>query len=365
MKRNWILALAILLVLFASLSHAAIRRVGLNQTYTTLTAAYTAAVNDDTLLISPGVYSETITSTKRLTWLGAGYDEVTVNGRLILNAGSSGTRVEGLHLNYAYDGGGGLLALASGISLINIKRCIIHNLAETTYGSSNYARCVERVASPGGALNVESCVFIHHSTDYNSYALALLGDEATVRNCLFAFHGPASNAYPAIYGTPTSVLMENNVFLGYPLIFNTTGAFTLVFKNNIAHDWIGTSYWGFYPGGGTGWSYNASSTIAPPGTDGILLAGDPFVNYDETANYIYGSSNLHFNAGSPCIDAGNPAILDLDNSRSDMGIYGGPTPHVDGGAPNYPFAIDLTIPANMSAGQQLPIQATGRIGAGY
>ncbi|MBK6909625.1 MAG: hypothetical protein IPH10_01610 [bacterium] len=137
-------------------------------------------------------------------------------------------------------------------------------------------------------------------------------------------------------------------------------------RNVVAYDWKSSPTWGTFPGGGTGWSYNASSTIAPPGANGILLTGDPFVNYDETANYIYGVSDLQLAAGSPCIDAGDPAILDLvDGSRSDMGIYGGPTPHVDGGAPNYPFTIAFDVPSSMTAGQQLPIQATGRIGAGY
>ncbi len=40
--------------------------------YTTLSAAYTAAVSGDTILIGPGTYSESsIASTKRLAWVGA------------------------------------------------------------------------------------------------------------------------------------------------------------------------------------------------------------------------------------------------------------------------------------------------------
>jgi len=35
-------------------------------------------------------------------------------------------------------------------------------------------------------------------------------------------------------------------------------------------------------------------------------------------------SNYYLQAGSPCINAGDPAILDVDGSRSDIGMYGGP-----------------------------------------
>ena len=34
--------------------------------------------------------------------------------------------------------------------------------------------------------------------------------------------------------------------------------------------------------------------------------------------------DLQLGSGSPAIDAGDPAILDADGSRSDLGAYGGP-----------------------------------------
>jgi len=362
MKKFLCIALVLVVVALSNDASAGIRRIGLNQTYSTLTAAYTAAVNDDTLLISPGFYSETITVTKRLHWIGAGYDEVTVNGRLGLTTGSSGTRVEGLFLDYLATSDG-VITIASGVDLILIKRCRLRNTA--TGGNSN-AAAIRRFAGPGGDLMVESCILETNAFDFYA-ALKLQGDNAIVKSTVFHFRGPdgAGNftAY-AIDGTASSLVVEQCAFLNYKVLFNLTNSFPLSFRNNVIYDWRSNANWGIYPGDGAGWSFNASSTLAPPGTDGILLPGDPFVNYDETANYIYGVSDLHV-TGSPCVDAGDPAVLDLDGSRSDMGIYGGPTPHVDGGAPNYPFTIAFDVPSSMTAGQQLPIQATGRIGAGY
>jgi len=39
---------------------------------------------------------------------------------------------------------------------------------------------------------------------------------------------------------------------------------------------------------------------------------------------LVGGGDLHLQPGSPAIDAGDPAISDLDGSRSDIGVHGGP-----------------------------------------
>jgi len=344
---------------------AGIRSVGLNQTYTTLTSAYNAAVNDDTLLISPGVYSETVSSTKRLHWIGAGHDRVIIYGRLILNAGSDGTRIEGLYAIGGYFNAG-IVQLAAGIDLIEIKRCRIRN----TYATATYeAYGIQRTASLGGRLTLESCILEQpfNGSTWGAH-LDLNGDVVTIKNTIFCNYGNDNSQNirrRAFRNLPQSLSVENCVFTNFSLIFDLAITPPIRFHNNVVHDWAGSPSWASFSLDGLDFAFNASTSIAPPGTDGILLVGDPFVEYDEGVNYVYGVSDLHLAAGSPCFDAGDPAVLDLDNSRSDMGIYGGPTPFVEYGAPNYPFAVDLTIPTSMTAGQQLPIQAAGRIGAGY
>jgi parallel beta-helix repeat protein len=39
------------------------------------------------------------------------------------------------------------------------------------------------------------------------------------------------------------------------------------------------------------------------------------------------NENFELKENSPCIDKGDPALIDVDGSRSDMGIYGGPQAH--------------------------------------
>jgi predicted outer membrane repeat protein len=61
---------------------------------------------------------------------------------------------------------------------------------------------------------------------------------------------------------------------------------------------------------------------SPVGTDGNVAVDPEFVSYDRTK--AARTWDLHLAAGSPVIDAGDPAILDDDGSPSDMGAYGGP-----------------------------------------
>jgi hypothetical protein len=66
-------------------------------------------------------------------------------------------------------------------------------------------------------------------------------------------------------------------------------------------------------------------TPTPP--DGaIYLQGVDIINMaiNEDPLYIDPMSDHHLQEGSPCIDSGDPGILDYDETVSDMGCYGGP-----------------------------------------
>ena len=63
--------------------------------------------------------------------------------------------------------------------------------------------------------------------------------------------------------------------------------------------------------------YNCETALYEIGTPGLgCLNVDP--------NYINPVVDFHLNSSSLCINAGDPVILDVDASRSDMGVYGGP-----------------------------------------
>jgi hypothetical protein len=61
---------------------------------------------------------------------------------------------------------------------------------------------------------------------------------------------------------------------------------------------------------------------SPVGADGNLAVDPMFVAYGPRIRTR--AWDFHLAAGSPLIDAGDPAVLDADGSASDIGAYGGP-----------------------------------------
>ena len=84
MKRNYLMHLIQLVVIFTSIwislqaTHAA--TLDVPSTYTTITAAITAAGNGDTIAVAAGTYAENITINKSLVLQGAGATTTTISG---------------------------------------------------------------------------------------------------------------------------------------------------------------------------------------------------------------------------------------------------------------------------------------------
>jgi hypothetical protein len=64
------------------------------------------------------------------------------------------------------------------------------------------------------------------------------------------------------------------------------------------------------------WPATFSGTAIAVAGNGNIAADPLFVNA--------AAGDFHLGGGSPCVDAGDPAILDANGSRADMGRYGGP-----------------------------------------
>ena len=366
MKRTFIiLVLTLGLLSFVTSAWATTRYVSLTGAgqYSTITAAYTAASAGDTLLIGPGNFVGSLPNiAKQLIWIGAGWDQTIINANnssWFLTSGSSGTVLEGIR----FQNGSSFYVLyfAGSSDSITIRRCIIERLPGSTSGVCLKA---EDIAC---RLYVEDCILIHN---VNSNIVELPNAATVWRNCVFATLSTTTSAILAGSATTGTTELYNCVFLNARTIFSLpTGAQPIIVINNIFYDWGTTPSFGTYPTTGSIFDYNAStSAIAAPGTNAIALGTtDPFVNYDETANYVFGTSDMHLAAGSPLIDVGHPSLTDfLDGTRSDLGIYGGPRPLLDGGIPNYPWSVNIIINPNLvGTGTPVNATATGRVGPQY
>lgn len=333
--------------------------------YTLPSQAVGAAESGDTILIGPGTYTEQsdLWADKRLTWIGAGWDEthLSFNGNLFVwGSNANGTTFEGIFLASSTTDFGspyyGSFGPTGGCDSVNYRRCVIKSYSASVI-SSRYN------PSPGswdgGRFYVDDCVLI----SANSRPIAGVTTGAVFRNTAFANFSTG----PAISGISSGIVeLYNCVFLNSNTVFDlSSGSQPVIAINNVFYDWGASPSFGTYPAGST-FDYNASENVPAPGTNPFDIFTNPFVNYSSTDNYQHGISDLHLALGSALIDAGHPSLLDLDNSRSDFGIYGGPRPLIDNGVPNYPWVVNIILSPNLvGQGTNVNATATGRVGPQY
>ncbi|MBL0063220.1 MAG: hypothetical protein IPP40_17490 [bacterium] len=360
--KKFAIGLFALMFVLASSAFATIRYVSTTGAggYTVINTALTAAVSGDTILIGPGSYtiSTQINEVKRYTVIGAGWDQtlITMTQDWYLN-NSNRHSFEGMYSN-----SNSSFNIFNTVDSTTFRRCRINETVNTS----------SILWTLGRSLTLEDCIFTAAYTSSSVWQVLISQSNfpTTIRNCVFANTG-TSGAMKAIGGYATSGTVElyNSDFLNFqiPLVLNTAGA-PLIAINNVFHDWMASPSYGSYNAIST-WDYNASTTLIPPGTNALLLAGDPFVNYDETANYVHGTTDLHLDPtnGAACINSGHPSLLDFtDGSQSDRGVYGGPKPLVDNGIPNYPWAVNILLNPNLvGVGTPVNATATGRVGPQY
>ncbi len=367
--KKFTIGLLALMLLSATASFATIRFVssqGAGQ-YTTVDGAANAAVTGDTILVGPGTYFPAGMNfpNKRLIWIGAGWDQTTVNLNGALwyfnSAGANRTSIEGVNIqqgaNYA-------LVITNNVDSCSVRRCIIGSIYDNIRAGGG---------NTGRGLTVEDCILILTGNSNSPNVTISDGNYPWVfRNCVIAQQNGITNSNCFTGGSTSGTLeVYNCVFLNPRIVFSLNAAGgPVIAVNNIFWDWYATApSIGVYNPGSV-FDYNAApSTPAFPGTNVLTISTDPFVNYDEAVSYTGFNADLHLHAtnGAALVSTGHPSLLDFtDGSRSDFGAYGGPKPLVDNGVPNYPWAVNVTANPNL-VGTGTPINATAtvRVGPAY
>jgi len=336
--------------------------------FITLTAAIGSAASGDTIFVAPGGYVESppVTS-KTLTVLGMGFSsDSTATWSIILNSTlylGIGSVLSGLELR------GPANPLIELDTNSTIEKCHLLVSANKTGIQANYNLCVVRQNIIQASTMGSSGVVLGYTGSSTSSGWGSGWGATVLNNLIYNFY----NAIIVVGGA--DAIIANNVILanGSTAIsfYSPSGAGSFVGKvfSNICID-----------GGGAGgnpivlpgtyycayndvWG-NINNTL-PSFDVGSISSNPEFVNYSSTAGYVYGTSNLHLAAGSPCIDAGEPNVgnNDRDGSRNDMGIYGGPEMFDDSGTPIYPCVIDVIVsPYAAPLNGTITIKALGRIG---
>jgi len=354
----------IMMVALFSQGEAAVLRVGLDgaSPYQTVQAAVDAASSGDTVVVAPGLGYASFSVTKRVLVVGAGTSTLAgefsrIDGTVTITGEADSTELRGLWIRAQVvwmDSMAGALQIRSGAQGIKARRCFLENIAG---GTTNITACL----SVGSWVTVTciQCV-LQSSGSPNSRGITGENKEqwhVVLNSC--AVVGSA-HGVSAWHITSCAVSLDHCIFSGAvdSKPFNTTSLAGTIENSVFLYD--GTSNWG---PGTLFYNYSAFSSAPPAGTGNIAADSTALVALN------FGNARLsdyHLSATSVCRDSGNPAgAPDLDGSRSDRGIYGGQHPYVDGGVPDFPFAVGLEVPANVPRDGVLPIWCRGRVGPDY
>jgi hypothetical protein len=362
--RTFILLLACIAIL-SGVSSAAILKVASDgtQLYDQISDAIAASASSDTILVMGGGYAG-FTVPHRLVIIGAGTgvgigEGVLVTGAVSITseADSSELRslwIQGTYNNSTYDSVSAVVRIHSGATRIFVWRCFIQNNSP-----NNWATMVW-VGNESSADIVQSILwFAGLATSHYSRGVAQRsGSTITVTACVFANLERACGRYGNNSGA--NVTLEHCLFTAYFVgnQYAIEGEAAGIVENCAFMADQGTWHYG----GSVSWSYCASNFNLPPGATHLATTSAAFENL---VLYNARNSDYHLAEGSNLIDAGNPGSLgDLDGSDADIGIYGGQHPYVDGGVPDYPFAVQLAVPYSAPLNGTMRVAGRGRVGPG-
>ena len=361
-----ILLIVLALVLLVSALPAAILKVASDgtQPYSQISDAITASASNDTILVMAGAYAG-FTVPHKLVIIGAGTgvgigEGVLVSGIVWVDDAADSTELRSLWIragaaNGSADSLAAVLRIHSGAARVFVWRCFIEN---TTNSNGVAAMWVGVDVS----ADIIQCVFWQSASSdaVSRYGLLYRSNATiTIASCVFSGLERGLHQYAATTGT--TALIKQCVFTAENNIQTPiSGSVTGVAENCAFLAEVGYSQ-SYAPG--MSYSYCAYNLTAPPGAMHILTTGAAFVNL---VLMDARSSDYHLAAGSNLIDAGNPGSpADLDNSTADIGIYGGQHPYVDGGVPDYPFAVQVEVPYSAPLNGTMQIWGRGRVGPGY
>jgi hypothetical protein len=287
--------------------------------------------DNDTIQVRAGYYIERLTfnsSAPSLVIVGAGMDVCTIfySDEPVRTVSYSGVVViEGFAINWGGASGIGV-AIAGGD--ITLQKC---RVAKTNL-SDNY--------SNGIMINTASSTI-------------------NIKNCIVTMQGNASgrSGIQISNANNSTVTISNSIMYGstYGVVYSASNADCFLYNNIIINNDIGVSL-----SGGTnivamynnvfGNSTNYTNDFVPGDGD---ISSDPLFHNLNNGDFRLG-------AGSPCFDAGAPWQMfnDVDGSRNDMGIYGGPQ-NIGGLGPIITNIQSSAV--QIEQGGIITIQATGTV----
>ncbi len=288
--------------------------------YISIQAAHDAANSGDTILVFPSaVHYQAITLTKKLIIIGAGSEIINkikityLSGNLVFEPESSGSVVS------SFGSVNGTLSVEINASNVELKRIHLKNIVIYP-GNSDIAitgcliRCTDGDGAPelilvqqAGNILISNSIIRGSS---NRVGIKAVGSNLTIFNNIIHSGGFYVWDEHSVFYQNSSVIATNNIF----------------------------AYGKMLEGEPCPYNYNICCN---PGLGGISCG--LWCGIGNISNLYDGSIFFDYNGGNYKLKPGSPAIGSGENG-TDMGIYGGDMPYVDGGYPDLPTIYHLNVP---------------------
>ncbi|MBK8701223.1 MAG: hypothetical protein IPN29_17465 [Saprospiraceae bacterium] len=303
---------------------ALVKPNGITTIHSTLSAAYNAASDDDFIYL-PGGNFENIGIQKKIHIIGAGsnLDSSNVTGitriqQIHIYPEASGGSIEGI---YFYNQSGSFIIL-NPTTNFEIRKCRFDGQITTSGGgeSSNLLFSRNQITDLGAGL--VNSIFKNNIILFN----ASVGNYCQFNNNIFFY--PGTNGLSQYCTFKNNIFMSSNQYSSYSFFYNNVncnvGGTQNENYNNVDEPW--------------------SDIFINPGTPN---GTPPIYQYDVHNNY-------HVKVTSACHNSGTDG--------TDRGIYGGPSPWVEGSIPSNPHIYFKQVAEETNANGQLQIHFKVRTG---
>ncbi len=320
----------------------------------------------DTIYVGSGVYAEMVKLSRGISLIGGGIDSTIID---ISEISVSGFCIEMLDRSFVSNlsciASQNIFPTQSAISLVDIEINSIHATISNIKTSGGAEKSIAGSTFHGKIqnsiiINTDRGIFIDspvrqltaiYENNYinardNGITATLVGPKTIIRHNVITgnrysmfggyfadsiwiynnlFYNTVYNAYQGVI-TSQLAYIYNNVFYSVPGVLLKRGI--TIFNNNqyvYNNIIVGTKYGIESRNGGvnTNIKYNNFWKTEQDFNNFPLTPGNTNMHVNPMFIDIEGM-DVHLQRYSPMIDAGDPDVLDVDGSRSDLGMYGGP-----------------------------------------
>ena len=330
--------------------------------FATITEAVEEASAGDVIFVAEGTYLENVSIAENVWLIGAGPELTTIyaltGDAITIGADCDTTTViEGVTIRSEKAEG---IDMSSGGSA-TIRNCVITNCGNYCIYGKRCAALIRgnQIVGNSQGLYMENDAgsiitnnIIKNNAGYNG-GIYFYGDASAT---VFANNLVKASELYGIYCLDASPMIKNNVIVenGNAGIYLSSGE-PLIASNIIVDNEYGISGYGspavIYNDVFSNTSENYSEGVSSDIGD---ISKDP--------KFVDTKDDYHLQEGSPCIDAGitGAAYLDLDGSRNDMGMYGGPFARFWEEPYTGPIVTSIEVtPTRVQQGGTITVRATG------